>query len=1538
MKDPLILFPMSPIEGGSGIWESMKTLAKNMATLNNMENQDWGSDQEPSSSSYSEQSYDSNMQVTPPEQEYDWLKKSNSMQGQWTKLNTQGVDIAIQHQKEGKLQLVKEDVQFIVDGLGDILTFPEIDQSNMTTYQQQVLHTRDKILAQLQGIFNRLQHNGVDTHLLEDWAQENNIVLQKNPRMNVNVDELKQAIAKSQQRRNIQSPSLQENVDILARDMAQATVNRTEQDREAENATNQALGASRALAGHSPTTRHMMGEVGNITDSDNSGTSSKKEEEESLEQSGEGGGGGGKDIDDLPTPIPEHIDAVSSIKNDDQTHREYANDTIWDLEETNEALHKSLQEAADTLNKHKTHINDLRRKVSNLTSANRTKGDTIIFQSKKLDELARFKQVSENTLSNLNNQLNRISNTRDSLIKTITTNDEVSQNDKLELDKLKQQNKDLKAQVHTISNEYAQYVNELEKKLDQNGLAFAGLFDTLDEQAHKIQSANTTVDIKNTALEQINKEKEQAKDMIRHQQNQIEELKQDMEQKTDTFKLLIGKCGAHTQGLDEVVQQLEDENQYKAKRIQTLEELNGLAQDVITVYKKQKDKAQDALWDVDILHQQKMEEIKQKYDDDVNRLEETNLKQADKLKEKDELLEKRNNGAIALDIYIHKMETKLTKHLVMAKDLVKDAQNRANQAEADTQAFKDAFDIYKTINEAYAQELTQTEKESTRRREALAEARKQIKEAEDKKKNLQVDYDNQTKNWKADREHIQDLENENNKVKREALVANNRGVNAEFVNKTLEQRTKELEANLKQTKTQYRNTLHAAQNKIGEARSRAQDAENHYAGLLQLHSQHANESKQTKSDLEKANAELWDARNKLEEARHAQEQELLSYSDNINRYRTVLQSLTTKASQMQVTNQQLSEEKDKQTKEISNLNDQLRQIQDNTKKEVEAATKAQHDEVDRHHKEMTTRQLLHQGELSTLGTQHKGRLAEEQKQRERAEEERERAKQEVKDARDTHKKNFQYATAYQKQLITERDKHFVAARQNKKLAEKKEAEANEARRKLAELQANLESHMAKPRTTFAPLRSRATGRARRDGSRGREVPKIVRPPMRPMVQASSRNGRRSAAPQYTLPNFVTSLAPAPAPAPSTSTSASSSPTHVTSSSTSASPTSSSPAPAPWTSSSPLNRVFVRVNDVLGTGPATWFDGLTCDKDEIGRDRYVELSPAQTRTDKTLVQSANNLLQTIYNTQKLKQKQKIQSTLSVLKYDTHASYKAYRQDRDMWFYATSDPYQVLVPMLEKTFAKQVTIVVPADPNIPGGRYKEGGFDVEALLTQNTSYLCNLTKLKLDESNTKYNNPNDLKTLRILDKHVLINNDASVVHPIGIMAQWFDPEKMSINEFVVDQMAYLVKQDAEVIVFYPQGIWSHGHFDFATTMHAYRQAIYVAKKSRKVRAVVLVVPEHIVKTINKTIGARTLDMTKIRETRTAFPVDIPKIKTIASLFKNWMSDHTKLMIEQIENHTTPLDQPHIGAAFDKHLIRAPLFQLNKSTSPQRRRRRV
>jgi len=335
-----------------------------------------------------------------------------------------------------------------------------------------------------------------------------------------------------------------------------------------------------------------------------------------------------------------------------------------------------------------------------------------------------------------------------------------------------------------------------------------------------------------------------------------------------------------------------------------------------------------------------------------------------------------------------------------------------------------------------------------------------------------------------------------------------------------------------------------------------------------------------------------------------------------------------------------------------------------------------------------------------------------------------------------------------------------------------------------------------------------------------------------------------------------------------------------------------------------------------------------------------LSQEQTRSQDTIHQSVANLVETCKNTIKLSDKttglQFAVKTLNAMATDKFADrYKAYRQDRDMWFYATSDPYQQLIPMLMEKFGKQVTIVVPADPEIPGGRYKEGGFDAEALLSQNTSYLCNLTRDKLDASLERYNNDTleNLFKPTISENHILINQDDTNL-PIKIMAQFFDQTQTTIGEFAVDQMARLKEHGAEVIIIYPQGLWAHETIDFATTLRAYRQAIYVAKKSRKIKAVVLVVPPHLVQKINKRIGARTLDRVKYTVVQPAFPVNIPKPDDITNIFMNWMDSNTRAEITQIQN-SVPAVEPHIGVAFDKQrVVSVPGFPPSNSQSSQTR----
>lgn len=364
--------------------------------------------------------------------------------------------------------------------------------------------------------------------------------------------------------------------------------------------------------------------------------------------------------------------------------------------------------------------------------------------------------------------------------------------------------------------------------------------------------------------------------------------------------------------------------------------------------------------------------------------------------------------------------------------------------------------------------------------------------------------------------------------------------------------------------------------------------------------------------------------------------------------------------------------------------------------------------------------------------------------------------------------------------------------------------------------------------------------------------------------------------------------------------------------------------------SPLLHILLLdvANDLPTINVFEVFDNVMCDNQiPVGRQGYVAMSRDQ-RDQTQEPRVIRNLTQTIQTTDKLNNTHinRLNANKRIRRFVGSEDYDGYRQGDHMWHFATSDPYEIMIPKLTKLFGQQVTLVVPANVQIPGGWYKEGGFDVEATLTHHTSYLCTLAQTKLQNPALEQYTPVAITALKqgVYTPDMLFMPEDDQFLPIQFLVQALEPNTRNITKTVLGQMARLKSIGAQVVVFFPFGIWTSG-IQQSEILDAYRRAIYVAKKSHKFRAIVLMIPnDYMAKQFNTTLKAVTLNTTFSKPIAKLSGYNIPVMRDLTNIMRNWMHSSTKQTIKELERSYTNTPQPRIGQAFSRDLEPIHVFQ--------------
>ena len=257
---------------------------------------------------------------------------------------------------------------------------------------------------------------------------------------------------------------------------------------------------------------------------------------------------------------------------------------------------------------------------------------------------------------------------------------------------------------------------------------------------------------------------------------------------------------------------------------------------------------------------------------------------------------------------------------------------------------------------------------------------------------------------------------------------------------------------------------------------------------------------------------------------------------------------------------------------------------------------------------------------------------------------------------------------------------------------------------------------------------------------------------------------------------------------------------------------------------------------------------------------------------------------------------------------------------MWYFATSNPYQAVLPDLTEKFGEKVTVVVPVDKTLLGGRYMEGGFDAEAILTQNTSYLCTLPTtdpVYYADWTQRCTNGNLYTNQWFLPE----TNDDSL--PMKIYTQFFPTSMQEVQKMLFKQLAKLKEEGSKVLVFFPIGLLSMQkipRFHFAKLVRSYQKMLYAAQRSNFFKAIVFLTPTQVMADkFNKAIGARQLNVVNVRQVSNPLPTNIlPSDAKIQAILRNWMDAQVQATIKHIQLRTKPRPHPF---PFQAHALLLP-----------------
>lgn len=321
--------------------------------------------------------------------------------------------------------------------------------------------------------------------------------------------------------------------------------------------------------------------------------------------------------------------------------------------------------------------------------------------------------------------------------------------------------------------------------------------------------------------------------------------------------------------------------------------------------------------------------------------------------------------------------------------------------------------------------------------------------------------------------------------------------------------------------------------------------------------------------------------------------------------------------------------------------------------------------------------------------------------------------------------------------------------------------------------------------------------------------------------------------------------------------------------------------------------------------ADWFPTDACTQGgHVGRAGFLPLEPYQTYPRINQELTISNLVKTVQNTAKLQAFSSDVADTQLAVYtsldDTSVTrYRAQHMNETMWYSASILPWDDLVRDLCKKFGQKVHVVCGVDPEVVGGKYKEGGFEAEPRLMQASNYLCTLDTNRVENGQTYISRfKAQLTTTSItVAMSMYITSDPSL--PIDLTVRAVPPiselRDVALTQITEMSTAVTATGQAKVVVLFPMGLHRYGAQKVAS---AYRHALLVAKRTRKFSAVVFSVRKASdQKMFHRILGSKQFD-TFDGKSRAIPRYNIRLDNTDEAIaFKPWMDQPTQTTIQRL-----------------------------------------
>ena len=184
--------------------------------------------------------------------------------------------------------------------------------------------------------------------------------------------------------------------------------------------------------------------------------------------------------------------------------------------------------------------------------------------------------------------------------------------------------------------------------------------------------------------------------------------------------------------------------------------------------------------------------------------------------------------------------------------------------------------------------------------------------------------------------------------------------------------------------------------------------------------------------------------------------------------------------------------------------------------------------------------------------------------------------------------------------------------------------------------------------------------------------------------------------------------------------------------------------------------------------------------------------------------------------------------------------------DMWYYATTQTLDKLIPDLSRKFKQNVTIGLPVDSSKPMGYCSVGGFDAFSIMTHHTSVLDNRPSDKVC-----FGSDDQLYPINVIEEaYDFSSKDNFYNSAEQILQNLTDPNDCDMREvecfehLVVAQVAKMVTDaKSKVLVIFPLCMYPGSQFfDYHQVVRAYRKAIAAVRDNdKKPKVIVLYFPE-------------------------------------------------------------------------------------------------